>query len=862
MQASGGFWTGAGLNYQDTWLWKRAFIDPRTDAPPEEQAYFAQRYEAMRDKCAALVGRIAADMGYMTVHDISHLDALWEMASIVTKDALDLNPAEAFVFGGAILIHDAAMSLAAYPNGLADLRTTTAWRDARARALLAHLDDPDVVDSKLDDLATADALRRLHAAQAQNLPTQAWYAQSDEPEFLIDDPEVRRFYGPKIGLLGHSHWWSVGRVEEEFVTDLGPLGGRTSNRIGLVKLACLLRVADAMHIDRRRAPAFLRKLLNPEGVSNLHWIFQERMAVPYVDEGALVYSAAPAFELEVAESWWLAFDAIQLINTELQDVDHLLQSRGSPRLLAHRVRGVTSAGSLARYVETIGWDPVETRVRVSDVPKIVGTLGGEKLYGAEPSVALRELIQNSSDAISARRALEERPEEWGTVVVSLEERKDGIWLTVEDIGVGMSIAVLTGPLIDFGNSFWRSALAAEEFPGLQASGIKAVGRYGIGFFAVFMLGDRVRVTTRRYDQAAEAARTLEFRDGLGSRPILYRSPRDSVPRDGGTRVEVLLRVAPELPGGLLHSKGYREESWSLASLCGALAPAVACTLKVMKPNGSLAEVIRPNDWLSISDAAMRQRILGWKAPRHTGESSKHARLRTITDPSGEVYGRAAISSDSTGSTTTGCITVGGLRAAPLTYFEGLLAGRESTASRNDAIATVPPELLATWASEQARLISLTSAYDYAKARMAKVVLRCGGDLADLPVARWSGKWLSKDELAARVMQRSKIYVYDEHEVIYDSDDDEVHPREFEENFRESKTVLFLPDDILDDRTLDWDKSLPLLDESKPHDFEAILRQVLEDVWASYSEDEWVYHSVGSVGEIKITRAVTVFTRLK
>src|SRR3546814_20791640 len=56
----------------------------------------------------------------MTVHDVTHLDALWDTASLVADGAVTVNPAEAFVLGARILLHDAAMSLGAYPNGLAD----------------------------------------------------------------------------------------------------------------------------------------------------------------------------------------------------------------------------------------------------------------------------------------------------------------------------------------------------------------------------------------------------------------------------------------------------------------------------------------------------------------------------------------------------------------------------------------------------------------------------------------------------------------------------------------------------------------------------------------------------------------------
>ena len=120
-------------NYQDTWLWKRAFVEQREDATTKEQRYFEEQYNSLRENVHHLVGRIPLDMKDMTVHDISHLDALWEMGSIVSRDAVELNPPEAFVFGGAVLLHDAAMSLAAYPNGMDDLKENVIWKDIYAR---------------------------------------------------------------------------------------------------------------------------------------------------------------------------------------------------------------------------------------------------------------------------------------------------------------------------------------------------------------------------------------------------------------------------------------------------------------------------------------------------------------------------------------------------------------------------------------------------------------------------------------------------------------------------------------------------------------------------------------------------------
>src|SRR5580700_7808981 len=129
--------TASGPDFRQTWLWRQAFVNPRSDSTIEEQEFFRTQYLSVRDRAAYLVSRVAVDLPGMTVHDVCHLDALWDTASAVAEGAINVNPAEAFVLGASILLHDASMSLAAYPGGLAEVRTTVAWKDAIARLALA-----------------------------------------------------------------------------------------------------------------------------------------------------------------------------------------------------------------------------------------------------------------------------------------------------------------------------------------------------------------------------------------------------------------------------------------------------------------------------------------------------------------------------------------------------------------------------------------------------------------------------------------------------------------------------------------------------------------------------------------------------
>ena len=861
--------TVGGPDFRQTWLWRQAFLSPRSDCTTDEQEFFQAQYLSIRERAAQLVSRITADLPGMTVHDISHLDALWDTASSVAEGAVNVNPAESFVLGTSILLHDAAMSLAAYPRGVTEIRKTVAWHDAIARVALSAEESGDAridLEDPPDDVAqqvVPDVLRRLHAEHAEVLAEQAWCSPGGEQLYLIEDSDLRRFYGPTIGQIAHSHWWSVHKVEDELSEDLGALANRTHNLVDRVKLACLLRVADALHLDSRRAPRFLRTVTNPSGISSLHWDFQERLARPHIELDAVVFTTGQPFKRSDAEAWWLAYDTINNVDRELRDVDLLLQSRGREVLKARRVKGAGSPEILSRSVKTRGWRPVDTRLQVSDVPRIVENLGGSKLYGDDPTVALRELIQNAADAVQARRKLQGRPTDWGQIIVDLLEKDENFWLVVEDNGIGMSEQVLTGPLLDFGSSFWRSPMAIEEFPGLMASGMHAIGRFGIGFFAVFMLGAVVRVYSRRCDKGQETGRLLEFRSGTSTRPILSSADTEDVPIDGGTRVEVLLKNHPRQPGGLLSlARPYSNSAISLSTLVGAVAPNLDVAVATVAEDAT-HPVTRPGDWLKMTDIELVRRLnplLG--CPESDGRKAGRVLMQPIVGTDDTVFGRAFISpSRYRFSAEAGWVTIAGLRARRLDNVQGILLGKAITAARDSAQPLVPKEALARWASKQARLICDSVRDEERQAMSAEIVLECGGDIGALKIIKWGSEWLNAEEFEARLRSSEELIIGFEGEFDYDEDRDEVHPRKFRDDFDQSDDVaVVLKHDgrILHAGNLTWPNVLtgqPRLNDSKVAGF---IRARIAHVWGADLEEYEEERVVGEVGYTEITREMTIF----
>ena len=814
---------------------------------------------------------IPRDIPGFTVHDVTHLDALWETASLIAGDHYPLNPAEAFVFGGAVLLHDSAMSLAAYPGGLNEIKRTPEWRDAVASRLLAATGesiDPKQLDAPPDEIAKAalaDVLRETHAQRAIELPLVEWPAADGTREMLIQDSDLRSAYGHIIGEIAGSHWWPASELRN--LQARVNAGAKVPGAwfINPVKIACLLRVADAAHIDHRRAPRFLRALVRPTGQSHVHWAFQGKMQKPSLDKTFLVYTGGP-FDVSEAEAWWLGYDMLTAIDDELRAVHGILDSqRVQQPFVATAVKGSKSPQAVAELIITKGWKPVNTELRVSDVPSLVELLGGQRLYGSDLAAPVRELIQNSADAIRARRTLCELPSTTGKITVRLRRSNDADWLDFEDDGIGMSSRVLTEPLLDFGRSFWRSGLLRQEFPGLLSKGLKTTGRFGIGFFSVFMLGDRVTITSRRHDAAVSETTTLEFQKGLRVRPILRTPHASEALTQSGTRISVALRFRFDKPGGLLFrdTSGEKILLASLSEMISHISPALDVTIAVDE-NGKLDDSVVANDWLTAQPEMLVGRagvaLPSWYMP-HVKPVLPH--LRLLIDPqTKEIHGHAAICVGIQ-YYTAGVVTVGGFRADKLTDIAGVLRGETETVARNSATPTVPASVLRHWATEQATLIAESKMSGEQQLQAASLVMLCGGDASSLPVAVRNGEHLTASLLAETLRNANEVEVYLGSEIEYDEDDD-VRPKAFKNDFNVSSTLFLVPKQpstILTVGKRRWPECMPdLYLPDRPTCCSGAFEAVLRRAWGE--ETEWNEESrvVGEVQGEEILRDVRIYSR--
>ncbi|MEZ8113555.1 ATP-binding protein [Vibrio splendidus] len=695
--------------FENTSIWQSTLAKQLgTDTRDKEREVFRTNYESFRENAALLGAEISRDLPEYTVHDITHIDALWEIASLICGEGYELNPAEAFVLGGAFLIHDLGMGLAAYPDGINELKSSIIWDDTKAYLSKSK---PYLTKYKLEKEVTEVVLRALHAKHAEKLALISW--GTDEKYYLINHPELRDSYGPIIGLIAHSHWWNSDEILEKLPNSLGAFSTMPNDwGIDPVKLACIMRVADASHIDSRRAPALLKEFRQLSEYSKQHWLFQQRLYQPRLESERLVYTSKSSFTVEESKSWWLCFETLKMIDNELRSVDSILGDTQRMRLKAKGVAAINNINMLARLIGTTDWYPVDTSIHVGNVAKLVKNLGGEQLYGKNNLVPLRELIQNSCDAVKARRLLESEEPDWGRVSVKTGTDDSGRFIEVEDNGVGMSVDVLSGPFLDFGTSFWGSSMMHNEFPGLESKGFSSTGKYGVGFFSTFMWGDRVSVTTRRFEDGRQDTKVLDFENGLSDRPILRKALKSEYIKEGGTRIRVYISDIDTCERIFQGSFGNKLE---FSQIVEDLCPCMDVNIQTIDLDAKKKESIRKaNDWQTLESEDFIKRVLGHKNFKELDPEDldyllmMSKNIRNILSD-GEVIGRGFLVNfqrykPSKSVSIDGVVTVGGFRTSGLTNIVGLFMGQASRASRDVCTPIASAEKIKEWVEIQESLI--------------------------------------------------------------------------------------------------------------------------------------------------------------
>ncbi len=168
-------------------------------------------------------------------------------------------------------------------------------------------------------------------------------------------------------------------------------------------------------------------------------------------------------------------------------------------------------------------------------------------------IFLRELVSNASDAIDkikfeshSNMDLLEGNADWK---IKLIADKDAGTLTIRDNGIGMNLAEVEENIGTIARSGTRAFMENLKGKDLQ-NNPELIGQFGVGFYASFMVADKVTIVTRK---SGEQERRLPL--GIDRRWQLYRRGM----REGDLRgTEITLHLKEEM-------KEYLDE-WKIRSI--------------------------------------------------------------------------------------------------------------------------------------------------------------------------------------------------------------------------------------------------------------------------------------------------------
>lgn len=478
-----------------------------------------------------------------TDHGIQHLNEVLATADQLIPPASRqvFTPADAAVLTASVLFHDAALHLSEAGfhdiilgeaskqqiEGFGDkpwpvlweqfLFSAKRWDERRLRDVLGESADGAIcsqVRDPFDDynnLTLTDRkligefIRRNHPRMAHE------FAVFGVPGKIAISFEtfLREDIRDISGLVARSHGLPI---RESLPYLQHKYHKREYNGVHAVYLMALLRVADYLQIQSSRAPAVVFRYRHiPSKYSLLEWKAHNairNITRAHDDPESIEIQAAPDdvhTYLRLKE--WLS-GIQQELDASWAVLGETYGSQSSLNLLGLLIRRVRSnLDSSESFGKTVSYIPSRIELAVAR-PDLLNLLVGP-LYDNVPSIGVRELLQNSIDAVRERELLQHNHPQLQQVDlisqshdieihIGPEDDTGMSLLSITDRGVGMTVDTVRDYFLTAGASFRKSDAWKRDFESkeLGKSHILRSGRFGVGVLAGFLLGDQMDVSTR------------------------------------------------------------------------------------------------------------------------------------------------------------------------------------------------------------------------------------------------------------------------------------------------------------------------------------------------------------------------------
>jgi Histidine kinase-, DNA gyrase B-, and HSP90-like ATPase len=530
----------------------------RDDIPAQEIEKLVALVNHVADVAGPLLERIPVTFKQYTEHNILHCKNLvYLMGRFIPCETLrQMNGLELSMLILSAMLHDFGMFVSE------DEKRDTLKSPQFESFLLGHHDRATALEKArekgdreraavIEDALLAEYFRRMHPERARenvrkNLAGRLTYGDVDISPYVLDVCE--------------SHAWGVHESNDPKHPEKSVISLSTNRAVygvplNLQYIACCLRLADIMDFDRSRTPLVVFQNIDfteeksweewNKHLSVIGWKINDR------DVTFRTECKHPAFYVAVMEF-------LDWVDSELAEC-HRLVVKEAPRDIADRYKLHLPPVVDRSEVEMEDKTYLAGAFRFQlEYARIMALLMDKSLY-PDPSLFLRELLQNSLDACRNREAhaKEAGHENFYNPRIAVWDYSDDSVnprIVFQDNGMGMSRKIVENYFMRVGRSYYRSPEFDAERARLSKKGIEleASSQFGIGILSCFMVADHFEVETYRTGHRPLHI-TIEGPTKYFVIKLLDEPPRTSFPAvpasdddDGppchpGTRITVHLR---------------------------------------------------------------------------------------------------------------------------------------------------------------------------------------------------------------------------------------------------------------------------------------------------------------------------------
>jgi hypothetical protein len=414
-----------------------------------------------------------------TPHDhIRHLDNLFALADRILGTDLyaRLSHAELILLAFGLYAHDWGMAIS-------DSERQSLVTGALGHSFASLPDEPSCTQEFISEANLAGISNEV-----------AWREYLRRTHGLRSGARLRRYLEPlgsvfadAVAKIAEGHTLSLREVRDAGRYPLGlSVFGETAN---LAALATYVRIIDLLDIGDDRTPYALWKFVAPaDPISKTEW--QKHRAL------APISVKADSALREVLISGRTDDPAVFAALADLRSWidDQFAMSMAHLRMIGGRY-DLDLDSRINWNIDASGFEPLTVRFEC-DRSEVLGLLSGE-LYEYDPHAFVRELLQNSVDAIDMREALlaKQGITLEGEIRIRLSSNDSGLSLEWSDNGIGMDEDVLSSYFARVGRSWYRSREAS------RVGKIEAISQFGVGILSCFAVSHKLTVQTRKDPQA-------------------------------------------------------------------------------------------------------------------------------------------------------------------------------------------------------------------------------------------------------------------------------------------------------------------------------------------------------------------------